>query len=419
MQDDVSRLVGIDRMVVTGVLELGRQLEIEVESTREVGCCRWCARASLLVKDRPVVRVRDLPVAGRVTFLRWRKRRFWCESCERTFTETHPALPSRQRVSARFRAHLFDRVQGGGAHAEVARDERTSRYQVYKAFDVAGDELVAWRENRPPRRLSLDEAHHRRGRELATVVSDLDRRSVIEVLPGCTRKVIEHWLMSLPVEVRAGIEVVSIDPSEAYRHAIWAALPDARIVCDRFHLVRGANTALDSVRRERQRDARARRKRPKGANRNGQYVRWRPELYQARHRLLKASERLGARERQRICELFERDPIVAEAWGLKEAFRAIYRASGRQEAERRLETFLEAVDRAGLPAFDAFAKGIRLWREELLAYFDEPTTNGYAEGVINKVKVIKRRAYGLPTFAGFRKRIVMPAADRTTRRLPA
>jgi Transposase len=44
---------------------------------------------------------------------------------------------------------------------------------------------------------------------------------------------------------------------------------------------------------------------------------------------------------------------------------------------------------------------------ELLAYFDEPTTNGYAEGVINKVKVIKRRAYGSPTVAGFRKRVVI------------
>jgi transposase len=66
-----------------------------------------------------------------------------------------------------------------------------------------------------------------------------------------------------------------------------------------------------------------------------------------------------------------------------------------------------AVDTAGLPAFDAFAKGIRSWRLELLAYFDEPTTNGYAEGVINKVKVIKRRAYGLPTFTGFRKRVVI------------
>lgn len=91
MLDDVSRLVGIDGLVVTGVIELREQLELEVELVLGAGCCRWCGRGSLKVKDRPVVRVRDLPVAGRVTWLLWRKRRFDCESCGRTFTETHPA----------------------------------------------------------------------------------------------------------------------------------------------------------------------------------------------------------------------------------------------------------------------------------------------------------------------------------------
>lgn len=106
----------------------------------------------------------------------------------------------------------------------------------------------------------------------------------------------------------------------------------------------------------------------------------------------------------------EREPLIAEAWGLKEAFRSVYKAPDRQEAERRLDHFLGAVDRAQLPAFTAFADGVRLWREELLAYFDEPTTNGYAEGVINNVKVIKRRAYGVPTFEGFRARVLLACA---------
>lgn len=405
MQDDVSRLLGIEGLAVTGVLDHGWWIELEVEMVARAGCCRWCARGSLKVKDRDVVRVRDLPLAGRLTYLCWRKRRFACEGCGRTFTETHPQLPSRQRVSARFRQHLFERCRGGAAHLEVARDEQTSRYQVAVAFAVGGDQLVGLREQRPPRRLSFDEAHHRRGRDLATVVSDLDRRRVIEVLPGTQRRLIERWLLALPASVREGIEVVSIDPSNNYRQAIWTALPNARIVCDRFHLIRGANLAVDSIRRERQRTATVRR--AKGTRQSGMHVRRRPELYQARHRLLKASERLSARERRLLCELFERDPILAEAWGLKEAFRHVYRARNRTDAEQRLDAFLAAVERARLPAFDSFATGIRSWRTELLAYFDEPTTNGYAEGVINKVKVIKRRAYGLPTFTSFRKRIVI------------
>jgi transposase len=406
MQDHATRLVGLDGLVVTGVQRVGEQLDLQVELLARAAGCPHCGGTELRVKDRPRVRVRDLPIAGRLTRLVWRKRRYRCADCARTFTETHEQLPARQRVTARFRARLAERVVDGAAHAEVAREERTSRYQVARAFaDRVALGAEARGSDRPPRRLSLDEAHHRRGHELATVVSDLDRRCVIEVLDGRDRRTIERRLRALPVEVRAGIEVVWIDPYDAYRQAIRAALPHARIVCDHFHLVRGANAALDAVRRECQRQAKARR--PKGVRRSGQHAAWRPELYRARHRLLKARERLTGRERRRLSELFEREPLLAEAWGLKEGFRAIYRASDRVEAARRLEAFLGAVERAGLPAFDAFANGIRLRQQELLAYFDEPTTNGHAEGVINKVKVIKRRAYGIPTFTAFRQRVLL------------
>jgi transposase len=111
----------------------------------------------------------------------------------------------RQRVTERFRARLAERVAAGAAHAEVAREERTTRYQVACAFADWSRQREARDVDRAPRRLSLDEAHHRRGGELATVVCDLNRRCVIEVLDGRDRRTIERWLSALPVEVRADI----------------------------------------------------------------------------------------------------------------------------------------------------------------------------------------------------------------------
>jgi transposase len=407
MHDQLTRLLGLEGFAVTSVEQGGDGLEIEIELAVPAGCCPGCGRGSVEVKDRPVVAVRDLPIAGRRTLLCWRKRRFRCRGCGGTFTETHSQLPPRQRVTRRFRARLFERAREGAAHAEIARGEETTRYQVERAFALAAAGQLASRiDERLPRRLSLDEAHHRRGRggEYATVVSDPDRRRVVEVLQGRSRRDLERYLRSLTSTQRQAIEVVSIDPYEAYRLALRAELPRARIVCDPFHLVRGANEALDLVRRERQRGARSHYKRTRqGTPRQG----WRQDLYQARRRLLKARERLSERQRESLCQLFAREPLVAEAWGLKEAFRDIYRAPDRAEAEARLQHFLGAVERAALPSFDSFARAVRLWREELLAYFEEPVTNGYAEGVINKVKVIKRRAYGLPSFQGFRRRVLV------------
>lgn len=409
MCDDLTRLLGLEGFSVTGVGERGGVLELAVELVAAAGVCPRCGRGSLEAKERPVVRVRDLPIAGRWLYLRWRKRRFFCRACGRSFTESHAEMPARQRMTQRFRRHLFARARAGGAHAEIARQEGTSRYQVERAFAEGAQGLLAANAKRPPpRRLALDEAAHRRGREaLATVVSDLDRRCVLDVVDGRDRRTIERYLRSLPPECHQAIEVVSIDPYEAYRKAVRAALPSARIVCDPFHLVRGAGQALDTVRRERQRRTGARSR--LGRRRSGG-ARFDRSLYHARRRLLKARERLSEGERRKLCELFAREPLIAEAWALKESFRAIYRSQNRPEAQERLERFLAACERAALPSFNAFAKGIRLWRQELLAYFNDPVTNGYAEGVTNKIKLIKRRAYGLPTFTSFRQRVLVACA---------
>jgi transposase len=213
MHGQGSRLLGLTGLVVMDVGDVGDQLDLQVELIARAASCPRCGRGSVTVKERPVVAVRDLPIGGRPAVLWWRKRRYRCARCARTFTETHPELPSRQRVTERFRRRLRDRVTGGGAHAEIARDEQTTRYQVTRAFRSAADEGNAGRQGASlPRRLSFDEAHHRRGRELATVVSDLDRRCVVDVVDGCTRRAIERYLRSLSHKQRQSVELVSIDP---------------------------------------------------------------------------------------------------------------------------------------------------------------------------------------------------------------
>src|SRR5688500_4253397 len=89
MRDHVSRLVGLERFDVKRVLEECDRLNLEVELVARAGCWPRCGWASLEVKDRPRARVRDLPIAGRITHLLWRKRRDHRAGCGRGFTESH------------------------------------------------------------------------------------------------------------------------------------------------------------------------------------------------------------------------------------------------------------------------------------------------------------------------------------------
>ena len=270
MCDGPSRMLGLAGLQIMHVIVRDDDaLDLEVERVVPAGPCPHCGGQETQIKERPVVGVRDLPLAGRVTRLVWRKRRWRCRGCGRTHTEQHPGLPSRQRVTQRFRERLAARASGGGAHAEIAREEHISRYQVSRAL-----EGVAVAPAGVIRRLSLDEAHHRRGRELATVVLRSGPTARCGGARWAQPKGGGPLLQGLSDEARAAIEVVSIDPYDAHRQAIRTELPGARIVCDRFHLLRGANTALDAVRRERQRQAG--RARPKGVRRAGHLASWRP-----------------------------------------------------------------------------------------------------------------------------------------------
>jgi transposase len=402
MQDHVSRLVGLDGFRVNGVIERGDQLDLEVELVSRAQACPHCAGGDLEVHERPVVAVRDLPLCGRQATLRWRKRRYRCKRCRRTHTESCEQGRPRQRLTSRFRARLAERGRSGGAHAEIAREERTSRYQVARATRLLAAQAIDSR-GKLPRRLSLDEAARRKGYgNLATVVSDLDRKRVHEVLDGRSRAIVERYLGSLGEEERAAVEVACIDLYDPYRKALRAKLPNARIVADPFHVVRGAGEALDSVRRAHQRELRA-----KATGRKTLRATWNPRLYRARHLLLRGKERLTESQRRRLCEIFALDPAIAEAWRLKELLRSVYAADDRTQATQRLDRFFAAVERSGLQPFEAYVNGIGPWRAEILAYFDQPASNGYAEGVINKVKVIKRRAYGLPSFESFRERVLV------------
>ena len=182
---------------------------------------------------------------------------------------------------------LSSALSAAGAWRDRGRDfcrrrwkpgsSRVSRVEARKAaFRVAGDELLTRHRTGPPRPTvaglgAPPLAPRTRDRRLRSRSPSDDRRR-----PWLRRMVIEPRLLGLPHDVRAGIEVVSIDLSEVYRQVIGAVRPDVRIVSDRFHVVPGGNAALDTVRRQRQREARN--KRPEGARRTGQYL-WRPERY--------------------------------------------------------------------------------------------------------------------------------------------
>jgi transposase len=97
---------------------------------------------------------------------------------------------------------------------------------------------------------------------------------------------------------------------------------------------------------------------------------------------------------------------------LKEQFAVIYDAPDRIEAERRLELWLDHITAAGIPEFINTWRVLQRWREEILNYFDDRVTNAFAEGITNKIKVMKRRSYGFRDPFRYRQKVLLSCRHR-------
>jgi transposase len=248
-----------------------------------------------------------------------------------------------------------------------------------------------------PQILGVDEISNKKGhKQYLLVISDLQRNCVIDMLPDRLKETLMNWLYSLPTWARENICVVSMDLWEPYRQAIQEVLPHAEIVADRYHVMKNLNKALDKA----QSTMLGLLKRlPLGDISS--------KLKGLRWVLLKNQDDLDADEIQKLQAVYLLSPQLRKLHQLKERFRNIFEhITDRKQAERFLEAWICEVKQLGCDRLTSFIKTLKRWWNPILNYFNQRITNGAVEGTNNRVKLIKRRAYGYRNVTNFRNRVV-------------
>jgi transposase len=384
----------------------GERVRVHVAGRFSAALCPSCAHPSVDTNGTGWRDVIDV-VRTLVVMLSICVRRFVCtnEDClQRTFDERFEGI-GRGGASERALAFFADLARGR-ATAAVARDLGVPDHYLRVAVGQARARAAGPRRRRLGRRLAIDECAVRKPFVFATIFSDPERGVVIDVAPGRDGAAIWAFAGLYSRSERAGVQVVSMDCHNPYRHMVRLVFPHALIVADAFHLHRRVLDALTEVRK-----AAAHRL----ARRYGHHA-WRyPKA--ARYALLRARDDLerdtserGTRQRIAVANVCVLDDQLASAYELKEAFRTAMNFGRAGD----VATFCAALD-----LFDALCRGskltpfktvaglLRRWRSEVVNYArTKGASNAWAEAVNHLIKNQKRQAHGYRTWEGFRAQII-------------
>lgn len=396
------------------VPEGGRR--VLVEPVDSVGHCPDCGFDSSRVHSRPVSRVADVPIAGRLE-VRVRKRRLFCDNptCDRvTFTQVTDQLGLRARITTRLAEHVLGALAGEARAVLAVADEAGLSWPTVMRLVRATVTAVHDPDQVPVARLGLDEHRFRSIRFVklpdgltvkldpwSIVFTDLDTGAVLDVVDGRRGVAVRWWLAGRPACWRERIGVVAIDMSSEFRAAVRDALPGVPIVADHWHVATRANQMVTAVRRRRSWDLHGRR---------GHVV---DAAWKYRKLLTVKGANLSVAQRARLDQLLAADPELAVVWAIKEIVGQLLatRTESAFDAEwARLQTAVRATT---LPEPKALFRTLTAWKAEIRNFCLTRVTNARTEAANLNAKNIKRAGRGYRNHGNYRARILLTATARS------
>ncbi|MFA5187726.1 MAG: ISL3 family transposase [Patescibacteria group bacterium] len=239
--------------------------------------------------------------------------------------------------------------------------------------------------------LGLDEKSTERGHSYASILTDIDRSRVLDVVPGRKLESATSLLETLSAEQRAGVKAAAMDMWPAFMSAARECLPQADIVHDRFHVSKYLNEAVDAVRRQ---EHRALLKAGSSPLTGSKYA-WMKTYVDGR-----SSEAVSFRALNQL------NLKTSRAWRIKETFSQFWLYRQTAAARRYFKAWGNHAMRSQLAPVKKVVRMLRRHEQGLLNYARHRITNSCAEGFNSAIQLIKANARGFRNFTNYRARIL-------------
>ncbi len=354
--------------------------------------CSCCGSTRVISRGRVDRWFRSLPIGSRATWVAFAIPRVECQACGLVRQVAISFADPRRSYTKFFERYALE-LSRSMTIEDVARHLRVG-WDLIK--DIQKRDL-SWRYAKPKlkhlRYIAIDEIAVAKGHRYLTVVMDLESGAVVFVGDGKGADALKpFWKRLRPSGAR--IEAVAMDMAAGYWGAVMTNLPKAKIVFDHFHVIKLFNDKLSDLRRALYREATD--------------VMQKKVLKGTRWLLLKNPENLDEEkdEKRRLEEALALNKPLATAYYLKDDLRRFWEQPGKAFATTFLNGWIRRAQASGIKILIQMAKTLAVHRTGLLAYYDVMISSGPLEGTNNKIKTMKRQAYGFRDIEFFKLKIL-------------
>ncbi|ESA35925.1 transposase [Leptolyngbya sp. Heron Island J] len=364
---------------------------IRVESTLNGTQCHQCGRQITHCHGvESAIRLRHLPLFETPVFIEFCPKRYRCPFCEGMPTTTQQLSwhELRSPNTKPYEQWLL-RMLINSTVADVARKLTISEETVAGVLKRWVPSQVNWDEFDQIEVVGIDEMALKRGhRDYITLVSVPLMPSgveIIAILADRKKQTVVNFFSSIPSRLKGSIQRVCTDMYQGFVAAAEEQLPAAKIVVDRFHVTQAYRGCADTVRKHEV-------KRLKQELSTAEYQQIKGAMWPFR----KASDDLNDDERALLERLFTYSPKLEKAYTLREELTEIFeRDYTKVGAKCAIRAWCKRVRKSGLDEFESFLGTVDTWLDKITNYFLEGWSSGFVEGFNNRVKVLKRRCYGI------------------------
>lgn len=384
----IEKLLNLQEVIVKKIEKFENVTHIYIEMPVKEHICPVCGEKTKYIHDYRCRTIKDLPAFDKDIILFYRQRRYSCHKCGKRFAERNTFVPKYYHMTRRLINKVLDKAEDVCSFTSISKELNISVSTVIRIFDS----ITYLSPNNLPEAVAIDEFKGNTGKEkYQAILTNPITGEVLDILADRKQGHLIKYLKQYDIENRSNVKFFVSDMWKPYHELAQAFFKSATYLVDKYHYVRQIIWAFEKTRKRTQK----------------KYGKEHRLMFKNSKRILtKRQCKLTDEQRKRADALLYINDELRTAYYLKEAFYAILDCEDRQTAKKMMNEWVYMAQKSRLSEYYVCSNTLINWQTEILNTFDYPYSNGFTEGCNNKIKVLKRNAYGYRNFKRFRNRIL-------------